>query len=54
MGKKIKKLLAVAAGTTAAWALAIKPRTSSKPDMSEIKRYDFASRGYYNIRKKIP
>lgn len=36
MGKAMKKLFALAAGTTAAWALAIRPRTSGKPDMSEI------------------
>ena len=54
MGKAMKKLFALAAGTTAAWALAIRPRTSGKPDMSEIRKYDFADRGYYNIRKKVP
>ena len=54
MGKAMKKLFALAAGTTTAWALAIRPRTSGKPDMSEIRKYDFADRGYYNIRKKVP
>ncbi|MCF0122285.1 MAG: hypothetical protein HUJ74_03650 [Lachnospiraceae bacterium] len=54
MDKKIKKLFVVAASITGTWALAIKPRISNKPDMSEMKRYDFANRGYYNIRKKIP
>ena len=53
MGKKLKKLVGILAGSTAAWALAIKPRTSNKPDMSELRKYDFAHRGYFNIRKKI-
>ncbi|MFA7953502.1 hypothetical protein, partial [Klebsiella oxytoca] len=52
MGKKLKRLFGVAVGTTAAWALAIKPRTSNKPDMSELRKYDCAHRGYFNMRKK--
>lgn len=54
MGKKMRKLFGAALGTAAAWALAVKPRTSGKPDMTEFQKYDFAHRGYYNIRKKIP
>jgi glycerophosphoryl diester phosphodiesterase len=54
MGRAMRKLFTFAAGTAAAWALAIKPRTSGKPDMSEMKKYDFADRGYFNLRKKIP
>lgn len=54
MGKTFRRLLSAAAGTAAAWALAVKPRTSGKPDMSEFRKYDFAHRGYFNIRKKIP
>lgn len=54
MGKTFRRLLSAAAGTAAAWALAVKPRTSGKPDMSEFQKYDFAHRGYYNVRKKIP
>ena len=52
MGKTFRRLLSAAAGTAAAWALAVKPRTSGKPDMSEFRKYDFAHRGYFNIRKK--
>ena len=54
MGRKLKKLFGAAVGTAAAWALAVKPRTSGKPDMTEFQKYDFAHRGYCNIRKKIP
>ena len=54
MGKTFRRFLGTAAGAAAAWALAVKPRTSGKPDMSEFQKYDFAHRGYYNIRKKIP
>lgn len=54
MGKKIKKLLKAAVGTSAAWALAVKPRISNKPDLSEIRRYDFANRGYHNGHEGIP
>lgn len=54
MGKTLKRLFTAAVGTAAAWALAVKPRTSGKPDMTEFQKYDFAHRGYWNLRKKIP
>ena len=38
MGKTLKRLFTAAVGTAAAWALAVKPRTSGKPAMTEFQK----------------
>ena len=52
--KGIRKVLGVAIGTACAWAFAVKPRVWGKPDMSEIRRYDYAHRGFTGPDGKIP
>ena len=55
MSKKgIRKVLGFAFGTAAAWAFAVKPRIWGKPDLSEIRRYDYARRGFFDPVKNIP
>ena len=54
MGRKLKTAIGVAVGLMAAWAYAVKPRIFGKPDLSEIRRYDFASGGWFDRKKKIP
>ena len=54
MNKKAKKVLTVLTGMAAAWAFAIKPRLRSKPDLLEIRGYDFAHRGYWDPDARIP
>ena len=49
-----RRLLGFAIGTTAAWAFAVKPRVWGKPDLSEIRRYDYARRGFFDPAKDIP
>ncbi len=52
--KTMRKVLGFAFGTAAAWAVAVKPRIWGKPDLSEIRRYDYARRGFFDPVKKIP
>ena len=54
MSKGIRKVLGFAIGTAAAWAVAVKPRIWGKPDLSEIRRYDYARRGFFDPIKNIP
>ena len=54
MSKGIRKVLGFAIGTAAAWAVAVKPRIWGKPDLSEIRRYDYARRGFFDPTKNIP
>ncbi len=54
MGKKMKKLAGICLGTAATWSFAVMPRVWNKPDLSEIKRYDYANRGYRGIDNKVP
>ena len=54
MGKGIRKFMGLALGTSVAWAFAVKPRVWDKPDVSEIRRYDFARKGAFSPEKKIP
>ena len=51
---KRRKLFGFIVGTAAAWTAAVKPRIWGKPDLSEVRRYDYARRGLYNSRKGIP
>ena len=46
MSRGVRKLIGFAVGTAAAWAFAVKPRVWGKPDLREIRRYDYARRGY--------
>ena len=50
----VRKFLGFALGTAAAWAFAVKPRIWGKPDLSEIRRYDYARRGFFDPAKHIP
>ena len=50
----LRKVLGFAFGTAAAWAFAVKPRVWGKPDLSEIRRYDYAHRGFFDPTKGIP
>ena len=54
MGKTAKRLCKVIFGTAAAWTVAVKPRLLGKPDLSEIRRYDYARRGLYDPEEGIP
>ena len=54
MSKRIRNLFGFALGTTAAWAFAVKPRIWDKPDLGDIRRYDYAGRGLYDPDKGIP
>ncbi|MEE1113962.1 MAG: glycerophosphodiester phosphodiesterase family protein [Eubacterium sp.] len=54
MGKTFKKVLGITIGAVAAWTFAVKPRIWHKPDLTEIRRYDYAHRGFFNPEKKIP
>ena len=54
MSKRIRNLFGFALGTATAWAFAVKPRIWDKPDLSEIRRYDYAGRGLYDPDKGIP
>lgn len=54
MSRGVRKFLGFAFGTAAAWAFAVKPRIWGKPDLSEIRRYDYARRGFYDPAKHIP
>ncbi|MCF0145392.1 MAG: hypothetical protein HUJ73_02275, partial [Eubacterium sp.] len=54
MGSTAKKIIGIAIGSAAAWAVAVKPRIWGKPDMSEIRRYDYARRGFFTRDQSIP
>ena len=54
MGKTMRRFLGFTFGTAAAWAFAVKPRIWDKPDMYEIRRYDYARKGLFDPDKKIP
>ena len=54
MGRKIKTFIGLAIGTMAAWAYAVKPRLFDKPDLSEIRRYDYARGGRHDRKQQIP
>lgn len=54
MGKTARRLFKAIFGTAAAWTVAVKPRLLGKPDLSEIRRYDYARRGLYDPDEKIP
>ena len=53
MGKHAKKVIGAVVGTAAAWAFAVKPRIFNKPDLSEIRKYDYANGGFPIRRKKF-
>ena len=54
MGKTAKRIFWIATGTIAAWAVAIKPRTKGKPDMSVFSSYDYANGGLHDYCKNFP
>lgn len=54
MGKKIKAAIGLTVGVMAAWACAVKPRIFNKPDLGEIRRYDYARGGWFSRKKGIP
>lgn len=54
MGKTSKRIFWIATGTIAAWAVAVKPRTKGKPDMSAFSAYDYANGGLHDYCKKFP
>lgn len=54
MGKTARKVFLITAGTVAAWAAAIKPRTKGKPDMTVFSSYDYANGGLHDYCKNIP
>jgi glycerophosphoryl diester phosphodiesterase len=49
-----KKIFALALGTTAAWAYAIKPRTKDKPDLTLFSTYDYANGGCHDFGHNKP
>lgn len=54
MGKTSKRIFWITVGTVAAWAVAIKPRTKGKPDMSIFSAYDYANGGLHDYCKNFP
>lgn len=54
MGKTASKIFLFTAGTIAAWAYAIKPRTQGKPDMTVFSAYDYADGGLHDYCKNAP
>lgn len=54
MGRKLKTAIGLAIGTVAAWACAVRPRIFDKPDLSEIRRFDYARGGWFDRKKQIP
>ena len=54
MGKQAKKVIGAVVGTAAAWAFAVKPRIFNKPDLSEIRKYDYANGGFSIPEQGIP
>ena len=53
MGKHAKKVIGAVIGTAAAWAFAVKPRIFNKPDLSEIRKYDYANGGFSSPEKEF-
>ena len=54
MGKTMRRFLGFTFGTAVAWAFAVKPRIWDKPDMYEIRRYDYARKGLFDPAEDIP
>ncbi len=54
MGSTAKKIILASVGTCAAWAIAIKPRTKDKPDLSLFSSYDYANGGLHDFCKNMP
>lgn len=54
MGKTAKRIFWITTGTLAAWAIAVKPRTKGKPDMSVFSSYDYANGGLHDYCKNFP
>ncbi len=54
MGKTLRTVVGVTVGAAAAWICALKPRIFDKPDLSEIRRYDYARGGFFDRKKGIP
>lgn len=54
MGKTARRLFLMTAGAVAAWAVAVKPRTKGKPDMTVFSAYDYANGGLHDYCKNIP
>lgn len=54
MGKTIRTVIGVTIGAAAAWICALKPRIFNKPDLDEIRRYDYARGGWFDRKKGIP
>ncbi len=54
MGKTAKRIFWIATGTIVAWAVAIKPRTKGKPDMTVFSAYDYANGGLHDYCKNFP
>ena len=54
MGKTASKIFWITAGTIAAWAYAIKPRTKDKPDMTVFSSYDYANGGLHDYCRNVP
>ncbi len=55
MGKNnAKKVIGACVAALAAWTVAVKPRIFNKPDLSELRRYDYAHRGFTNNDPTVP
>lgn len=55
MGKNnAKKVIGVCVAALAAWTVAVKPRIFNKPDLSELRRYDYAHRGFTGNDPAVP
>lgn len=49
-----KKILGCIVTAAAAWTAAVMPRLFNKPDISELRRYDYAHRGFTGNDPKVP
>ncbi|MEE8835771.1 MAG: glycerophosphodiester phosphodiesterase family protein [Eubacteriales bacterium] len=55
MGNKgAKKILGAIVTAAAAWTAAVMPRLFNKPDLSDLRRYDYANRGFTGSDPKVP
>ncbi len=54
MGKTFNRVFWASVGTIAAWAVAIKPRTKGKPDMTVFSAYDYANGGLHDFCREVP
>jgi hypothetical protein len=55
MGKNnAKKVIGACVAALAAWTVAVKPRIFNKPDLSELRRYDYAHRGFTGNDPAVP